>query len=315
MGITVKDETFHNLMDKLFGPDHQLTKKLSLMTASGATAKAGLFNFVVTVPAHGTSPDNVVFACKLPTLTLHIINGMNNHFDESKQAVSAVIAEAFATYPKWSKQTEAVAAAIEEQAVQSVAAAPVFDASMDPPIPGPTALKKAAAKKTVKKVNIDWAADPVTPAPAADFLKSTGPSDKELHAASKVNATTAHLEAAGFSPVKVSTVVPLKDARSVGQKVKGTSAGSNYRVFAVGPINLAVKIANGQASVRAEPQGAWAPNAKTHLASIGFSDNGDYMSVHMTLGGVPPMRVLGAVAFSLDLKFNQIATSMEAVYD
>lgn len=196
----------------------------------------------------------------------------------------------FLTYPKWATAADA----------QSIA-----DKIMATPEPDPTVqvtpVKSAAKKKAAVKAAV-----------LPDHLQ-VGPSEKEKSAVKAVAKAGAHLEAQGFVPELVPSVIPLKEARAVGQQVAGTSKGSSYRAFAIGPVNLAVKVGGGQASIRAEAQGLWLAAHKSKLTALGFSDNGSYMSVHMQLGEVPAIRVLGAVAFSMDMKFSQIATSMEAI--
>lgn len=115
------------------------------------------------------------------------------------------------------------------------------------------------------------------------------------------------------APVKTGQVVKLKEAKAVGQRVHGTSGGSVYLAFAVGEVNLAVKTSATSASVRAEAANIFTSAQRKALADCGFSDHGSYMSVHLNCGSVPIIRVLGAIAFSLDLTFDQLATSMGAL--
>ncbi len=298
MGVKVSDQSFKSLLSKLFGDGPTVqTAKIAMMVESGATVKAGLLNFLITVPPYGDKSEPQVFAAKLSELSVNIINGAANGTKllASKHAVNDVIEQAFTTYPGWSKP-------FSGEVVQSVAPVIPEVKSVLPPESVPYSPKKKS-----------WTKKPKESADMPDFLTATGPSNKELNAAFAAATAGAHLQAAGFEPVKVSSPIPLSDARSVGQKVKGTGSGSVYRSFAIGPVNLAVKVAAGQASIRAEAQGKWLPAHKSKLTAMGFSDNGTYMSVHMNLGDVPAVRVLGAIAFSLDMKFNQIATSMEAI--
>lgn len=69
----------------------------------------------------------------------------------------------------------------------------------------------------------------------------------------------------------------VADATKMYQHVKGTS--SLYRVIALYPgLNVALRRTKSQLSLRAE--GPALPASKVTLGSIGFNDNGGYMSVH-----------------------------------
>lgn len=182
-----------------------------------------------------------------------------------------------------------------------------FATDLDP-VPGITDVAKAVeakAEKVVietqaKKLVIDPATITITPVekPKAKFLKTT--TAKEKAAAKQAQAE-----------VDSMAVIPLAEASFIGQRVKGTSGGSVYRCFAVGKINLATKIEPGSVAIRAEPlEGADWEAQKDKLKNAGFTDKGKYMSMHCTLTpGMPAMRVIGAVLFSLDLEFEDVGTT------
>lgn len=149
---------------------------------------------------------------------------------------------------------------------------------------------------------------------------SAPPSMKEKMAAGKVKQVkkvvkpTAKTEDAS-TPAAPSDgkVVKLKDARSLAQKVKGTSPGSEYRVAAVGVVNLAVK-GMSPMSIRAEFQHDKVEEVVINLTAMGFVDHGEYLSMHLhTSGTASPMRVLGSVLLGAQVKFDQIATTLEQI--
>lgn len=115
-------------------------------------------------------------------------------------------------------------------------------------------------------------------------------------------------------PIKTPTaaVVPLKDSTALGQAIKGSSVSSVYRTCAVGPVNLAVKFSANQCSIRAESNNLTSL-IRSRLKEVGFTDNGSYLSLHLSLGTVPAMRALGSVIYSIGFNFNQIGTSKEAI--
>ena len=64
----------------------------------------------------------------------------------------------------------------------------------------------------------------------------------------------------------------------------------------------------GSNPVRAE--GNLLPGDRSALVTLGFTDNGNYLSVHYSLGVIPAERVLGALMFCKDLKFTYRVTSI-----
>lgn len=111
----------------------------------------------------------------------------------------------------------------------------------------------------------------------------------------------------------VNALIPLKDAKAIGQKCKGTNEGAIYRAVAIGSLNVGVKFTPGsdQIGVRVECPGTWDTQTKKRLATVGFSDNGMYMSMHINLDGVPAMRTIGAILYSMETNFSKMASTKE----
>lgn len=111
----------------------------------------------------------------------------------------------------------------------------------------------------------------------------------------------------------VPDVLPLREAKAIRQKVFGTSEGSVYTTVAIGPVNMAVRVTSGKASIRAEYPDSKSDHAEVtkQLVALGFSDNGKYLSMHIVLSGVPAERVIGSMLYAAGVQFNSIATSKE----
>lgn len=154
---------------------------------------------------------------------------------------------------------------------------------------GPTAVEKAAA--AIKAQNAPSAMDK-----AIQKLKDAPPlTDLTIPDAKKLQA------------------VALKDAKYIGQPVFGASSSSRYFVVMLGTkMNLAARLEGGiKLHVRAEFKGS-TPASSLILKGAGFQDKGGYWSVHMLLGGVPVVRVLGALLMELgDEVVTHVATPKE----
>lgn len=110
--------------------------------------------------------------------------------------------------------------------------------------------------------------------------------------------------------------VPLKDAVAIGQRVKGTSAGSVYTVTALSEtVRLAMRYKDDQLSVRAEgnPNPFEVKKMEEFGLSKGNGNNGTYWSMHMSLAGVPVQRVIGAVLMGLGIDFDHVMTNAKGV--
>jgi hypothetical protein len=105
------------------------------------------------------------------------------------------------------------------------------------------------------------------------------------------------------------TVIPLKDATMVGQRVRGTDAGSVYTVVAVGEhTRLAARVIHTKISLRAEFVGD-AEEDMSKLANLGLqvgnASGKAYMSAHMQADDCPAGRVIGAFLFDCGIEFTQ----------
>jgi hypothetical protein len=114
----------------------------------------------------------------------------------------------------------------------------------------------------------------------------------------------------------VTEVIPLKEAQALGQKVKGTSHGSVYRVVALHKnVKIATQLSGNSMSVRVE----WIPSTATNdaLASLSnvFDMKKGYASKHLSLDGLTAARVLGAFLYSIDIKFDEQVTTMQELKD
>lgn len=109
----------------------------------------------------------------------------------------------------------------------------------------------------------------------------------------------------------VNKVIPLREAKAIGQKVRGTSPGSVYHCVAVGErVRLAARIKSATSvSIRAE----WtAPNPAEQdaLEAIGMNMNGDYASIHLyTEDGVKPSKVIGAFVLGSGIDWQKVVLS------
>ncbi len=105
--------------------------------------------------------------------------------------------------------------------------------------------------------------------------------------------------------------VYLKDALALAQPVFGSSTGSTYYVIAY---NSRVKVASrikpdGNISIRVELQGA--TTAEKKLVGNAVTWQGEYGSIHLSAGNIPPARVIGAFLMGMGVKFDQQVTNAE----
>lgn len=100
-------------------------------------------------------------------------------------------------------------------------------------------------------------------------------------------------------------VVKLVEALDLGQQVRGTSVGSVYRVVALNDrVKVATSIKGTAISMRVECK---APTAEELLSVKEVFDwKGDYGSKHLEAGSIPTSRVIGALLFSLGVKFDKV---------
>lgn len=123
---------------------------------------------------------------------------------------------------------------------------------------------------------------------------------------------TGFVSTAPKTATQTTTVVPLSQATSLGQQVKGTSPGAVYRTIAVGPVNIAARHHGQNLSVRVEPNAkgiAFSSDVKSALSGMGFDHKTGYSSNHYVLNNIPVYRVIGAILSSLDVQFDKRVTT------
>lgn len=161
-------------------------------------------------------------------------------------------------------------------------------------------------KTSFEGKTIEWAAD------AAKNLKEAGvitlvtmPNDESaLKATQPIPVPMVPVNV----PVQpVSSVIHLRDAKALGQKVHGTSAGSVYHCVALNQrVRVAARIFKGGAiSIRVEWDGATAQEME-QLKGAGLSMKKDYASMHFNADGVPYARVIGAFVVGTGLNWSQV---------
>ena len=118
----------------------------------------------------------------------------------------------------------------------------------------------------------------------------------------------------GTTPEPVPTVIHLKDANALGQKVHGTSTGSVYHCIAVGEhVRVAARLSKGgSVSIRAEwpvgqPEAVKAELKK--LEEAGVQMKGHYGSIHFDAADVPLSRVIGAFLLGTGIQWKNVVTS------
>jgi ribosomal protein L7/L12 len=117
-----------------------------------------------------------------------------------------------------------------------------------------------------------------------------------------------HVTATMNAPVTekpLPTVVKLRDAKALGQKVFGTSPGSVYHCVALNPrIRVAARIYKaGAISIRVEWDGP-EPSELELLKAAGLSMKKDYASIHFNPEGVPAARCIGAFVLGTGLQWS-----------
>jgi hypothetical protein len=171
-----------------------------------------------------------------------------------------------------------------------------------------------------KGKTIAGAAEDLYPNLAADVAQNFAKKDKMVvmvkMSVPLAGSNTPNGVKAGYTKVVGVGVSKLADATAIGQRVRGTSPDSVYIVTAVSPtVRLAMRTKNGQLSVRAEgtPTNGEITSMKKFGLTEGSSSEGSYWSMHMSLGGVPVARVIGAVLMGLGIDFMQVMTNPKGV--
>jgi hypothetical protein len=149
-------------------------------------------------------------------------------------------------------------------------------------------LKKAVAEANLPEPSDKFAMEPVDKAPSSQWGEFKG------------NLQTAEL-------------IPLRQATKLYQPVKGTSEGSRYFMVAGSEdLRVAVRWHAGSLSIRAEGPGfsKWAVG----LTALGFKNNKDYASVHLTPGNVLMARkTLGALLLGMGIPMKTQFPDMKKV--
>jgi hypothetical protein len=278
MAIALSETKVFDAIKKLFGEDSQQQKKVKYLLNAGHKPVLGLLEFKIV-----SDTGAATYAVKIPHLAMHILEPgklSSSQLVVVAKLIDSVIEKAFTELHVMGGHTTII--------------------PPDEDLSGMVPLK--AGKFPMPK-----------PEPGKSAFPGPEVQTETHHGFMKAGPTPAEIKAAKFpeahKTVPVNSVIPLTEAKAVGQKVKGTSAGSFYRCFAVGRVNLAFKAGVGQLSLRAEaPDGQWDDADRKALSKLGFADHTQYMSMHVTLGSVPYTRVLGAVAFDVGVEFTEVST-------
>lgn len=275
-------DAFSTLLS-LFGGENQIYQKAQLLKEKGVAINFGLFNFTAKMNEAN------VFSCQLPVMSTLIGADKltNDQKNMVRQQIGAVIEKAFVA----SHIGGAVAQANPVLVADSLAQ--ILDEPK--PVPKPKAMGLEEILKAKQALEAEKAEEgiPAKVAPAKKpmaFMK----------------------EAPGVVAGKVNSVIPLRDAKALGQMCKGSSTGSVYMACAIGPVNVAVRYNTTQASIRAEAP-VMSPENRQKLKNAGFTDSNNYLSLHLNLKGVPAMRAIGAVLFSLGIPFIEVAVTEEQI--
>jgi len=288
MMMSTSTENFFNGLFPMSASTTSVMDKVAYLEKNGAKIQIGLFQFSIKVT------DGLVVSAQLPCssskVALHAVpeGGL---LESIRQSVADVIEKALVAQASLPKQAFALGEA-------NLAAKLAGAEKQSEPVTLASLLKKHSEPDTVEV--------PIAKPKSTKYVSP--PSVKETLAASKAKDNPKVLDTDGL----VSAVILLKDAKAIGQKCKGTSAGAVYRAFALGKVNLAAKLgeAGKTVSIRAESQD-FTPVLKDKLKAASFSDNGTYMSIHVTLGAVPAIRTIGALLYSMDLEFDKISTNKD----
>lgn len=120
----------------------------------------------------------------------------------------------------------------------------------------------------------------------------------------------APLEAAPVSAPTKTEAVALKNATFIGEKILGTSAGSVYYVIALShTANLAMSVKHTNSTLKTVSGLSFRVEGHTssdipNLEAFKFSKAGaNHYSLHLQCATFPPLKIIGAVLFGLNLSF------------
>jgi hypothetical protein len=115
-------------------------------------------------------------------------------------------------------------------------------------------------------------------------------------------------------PEPVNSIINLKDAEALHQRVRGTSANSVYVVVAINDrLRVAAKIKGNGLAVRVESPQEFSSSDISAFAGVGVVNHGHYMSGHFSCTNATPARVLGAILLGTGLKFDTPLPDIQAV--
>jgi hypothetical protein len=122
------------------------------------------------------------------------------------------------------------------------------------------------------------------------------PEEKEAKKLFGGSPTSGPKEPVNFEPV------PLANAQTLHELVKGTSTSSVYITVGVSPdLKVAARVKDGNISIRAEGD---IGKYKESLQSVGMAVQDSHASLHLaTSSAATPNKIIGAVLFSLPVTF------------
>jgi hypothetical protein len=175
-----------------------------------------------------------------------------------------------------------------------------------------TATELLAIRQSVEaaiKMALESTGGPAPKPVPGTYSVETEASDKVIFTATL--AQDGGVKVSATNP-KIAAPVPLKDATSMYQPVKGTSPGSRYFVVAMNPrIKVAARIEGTTVSVRVE--GNPLPSEVAGLSQVSLNKGGDYYSGHFQCGNVSPTRVVGAVLLGSGIDFDTPMPSLKKI--
>lgn len=330
MAVTMSNNSILTTLATIFGVDSQVYKKAAYLKVHGAKLQSGLTSFKITMP------DGKEFVTGLKNQLLS--------YNEYSLVAQTIIAENVSQVIEMAlmymggqegQATDIPTAPDDGTAVdephfpQSEVNVPAWMKTVAPSLKEQKAVKGAmqahknamqehieeSLQSIAEKAAIKVSHDQVTQVfvvPTESNPENTG-INKEMFGA--VLGAMSKASKPKQKPTPIAAVVKLKEAKALSQKVQGTSAGSVYRVAAVGKVNVAVREADGNLSVRAEFPDGEDKVIADNLESMGFTKGKTHMSIHVQLtAGTPAIRVIGSILLGISTPFDEIATTAEQIH-
>lgn len=306
--------------DKLFGPEHPAAQKAHALATAGVTFLVTLFDCRATLPDGATELVNTTIGTitlvsgKASPAVLHHNRQLIEQWlmllkmPEQPEPVFTMTVQSVPAGQKiWT--IKALRTALEWSLVESK--------NFVESLPKAITFQSQAAMATLAQALTDLGCG-VTLSPAASgYQMNDVLSPTVSTAATTTTFTTDASTSTGTGPwvtipfpakpKPVPTVVPLREAKAIGQKVKGTSQGSVYHCVA---LNARVRVAarvhkTGSISIRAEWENATASELEK-LQAAGLVMKHDYASLHMDAGQVPAARVIGAFMLGTGIHWSDV---------